>query len=73
MFQLEQLVFGLLLFIRVAVYPRELLKDRIVIPLLCLLYLSQLWQNHALNGAVEIEVNVIKLSDFVSYCRTVDS
>ena len=72
LFESIQLILCFLPLVRVIVYPRELFQDRVVVPDLTGFSDRQLWEDHALNGAVEIQVNIVKLRNGISNSLAVD-
>jgi hypothetical protein len=72
LFKPIQLILYFLPFVRIVVYPRELFQDRVVVLKLIGFNGRQLWKDHALNGTVEVQVNVIKLSNSVTNGLAVD-
>ncbi len=68
----KQLILRFLLFVQVIIYPRELVEYYIIVLLLLGFNIGELRQYYALNRAIEVKVDVIKLSNSVSNSFTID-
>jgi len=73
LFNVYQLRCSFTCLIRVEVYTRKLIEDRLIVLNSRFLCLYELRKNHCLNSAFEVEINVVELGYIASNSLTVHS
>lgn len=67
------MILGFLHFVRVIVLTCELIKDRVDVVFITVMCSNELREDHGLDLAREIHVNVVKAGLYITDNRTIDS